>query len=345
MESEYVQFDAPVEENREEYQPEEIVEEIAVVQPEMSDEFEEEEVVAEEIFEAENAESEEIVIDESVAENFEETSNGNGNGAFHHHESEQTACPFCRAENDIHSFVCDSCSAVLTLSDLEMILAHKDADAEMLRRAVEQMEVEETSGGFDADELTTLGIGYINLKNLPNGLNYLRKAAKLDPNNVLLNSQVNSLAIRLAEIEQQESIHRSMPQDRTIMVVDDSATVRKLITGKLEKSGHTVVTAVDSVDALEKLKDFTPDLVLLDITMPRMDGYQVCKMIRNNPAMRDIPVVMISGKDGFFDKVRGRMAGTTGYITKPFGPETLMKTVETFVAQRTEVIEEEVIVS
>jgi twitching motility two-component system response regulator PilG len=74
-----------------------------------------------------------------------------------------------------------------------------------------------------------------------------------------------------------------------------------------------------------------PDLVLLDITMPKMDGYEVCRQIRSNPESKDIPVVMISGKDGFFDKVRGRMAGTTAYITKPFGPETLMKALETYL--------------
>jgi twitching motility two-component system response regulator PilG len=72
-------------------------------------------------------------------------------------------------------------------------------------------------------------------------------------------------------------------------------------------------------------------LILLDIMMPQMDGYQVCKLIRSNEPTKNVPVVMISGKDGFFDKVRGRMAGTTGYITKPFGPETLMKTIETYV--------------
>jgi twitching motility two-component system response regulator PilG len=71
-------------------------------------------------------------------------------------------------------------------------------------------------------------------------------------------------------------------------------------------------------------------LILLDITMPRLDGYQVCKLVRGNAATKNVPVVMISGKDGFFDKVRGRMAGSTAYITKPFGPETLIKTVETY---------------
>ena len=319
-ESDYSDFDAPAEEDSQENKSEETLE-----------------------FQPENAETEEVAIDESIVENLETHSNGNGTAA-HHFEAEQLACPFCHAENDVQAFVCEGCNAVLTLSDLEMLLAHKDADAEMLRRAVEQMKSEEIKGGLDDGDLTMLGIGCINLDDLQNGLKYLRKAARSDTNNVLLNSQVDSLAIRLAEIEEQESIHRTMPQNRTIMVVDDSATVRKLISGKLEKSGHTVVCAVDGVEALEKLRELTPDLILLDITMPRMDGYQVCKLIRNNDEMKDIPVVMISGKDGFFDKVRGRMAGTTGYITKPFGPETLMKTVEAFVSQKAEMIDEEEVI-
>jgi twitching motility two-component system response regulator PilG len=113
--------------------------------------------------------------------------------------------------------------------------------------------------------------------------------------------------------------------------VDDSPTVRKLISSKLEKCGHEVICAVDGMDALEKIEESIPDLILLDITMPRMDGYQVCKQIRSNEATQNIPIVMISGNDGFFDKVRGKMAGTTNYITKPFGPETLMKTVNEYI--------------
>jgi len=122
-----------------------------------------------------------------------------------------------------------------------------------------------------------------------------------------------------------------MTKGKTILVVDDSPTVRKLISGKLEKCGHEVICSGDGVEAMEALATIKPDLILLDITMPRMDGYQVCKEIRANEALKDVPVVMISGKDGFFDKVRGRMAGTSGYITKPFGPETLMKAVESYL--------------
>lgn len=255
----------------------------------------------------------------------------------HHEENgdkpmvEMLACPFCNAENEPTAFVCNWCHAMLSMSDLEMLLAHQEVNTEMLANAVERMEVEKNLRDFSSDELKFLGIGQINLKNLRQGYSSLQAASKLNPNDIVLSSQVNALAIRLSEIEQQESIHSTMPKNRTILVVDDSATVRKLVSGKLEKCGHEVVCAIDGVDALEKINALVPDLILLDITMPRMDGYQVCKLIRNNEATKDVPIVMISGKDGFFDKVRGRMAGTTGYITKPFGPETLMKTVEAYI--------------
>lgn len=244
---------------------------------------------------------------------------------------EKIACPFCNAENEPTAFVCNWCHAMLSISDLEMLLAHQEVNTEMLANAVERMEVEKNLRDFSSDELKFLGIGQINLKNLRQGYSSLQAASKLNPNDIVLSAQVNALAIRLSEIEQQESVHSSMPKNRTILVVDDSATVRKLVSGKLEKCGHEVVCAIDGVDALEKINALVPDLILLDITMPRMDGYQVCKLIRNNEATKDVPIVMISGKDGFFDKVRGRMAGTTGYITKPFGPETLMKTVEAYI--------------
>jgi CheY-like chemotaxis protein len=250
---------------------------------------------------------------------------------FKESPEEMVECQFCYAEGVGQSVVCDSCHTMLTLSDLEMLLAHQDANQEVVREAVERMENERTRRDFSIEELKLLAVGYLNLKNLRQGCAYLEEAAQMNPNDVFLGSQVNFLKIRLAEIEDQQSVQDLMPKNRKILVVDDSATVRKLISGKLEKSGHEVFCAVDGVDALEQIKEFVPDLILLDINMPRMDGYQVCKLIRSDELTKDVPIVMISGKDGFFDKVRGRMAGTTGYITKPFGPETLMKMLETYI--------------
>jgi twitching motility two-component system response regulator PilG len=191
------------------------------------------------------------------------------------------------------------------------------------------MESEWDLNDLNEKELTALGIGHVNLRNFDEGLRYLHELLQRDSNNVILAGQLNTLAIRLDEMRRQQEIDETKPKGKTILVVDDSATVRKLLTSKLEKSGHNVICAVDGVDGLAKIAESLPDMVFLDISMPRMDGYEVCKEIRSNPVAKNLPVVMISGKDGFFDKVRGKMAGASGYVTKPFGPDALMKALET----------------
>jgi len=246
-------------------------------------------------------------------------------------ETLDAECAFCQALVNSQAFECGECHAVLTLSDIELLLANAKADYTVIRQSVTKMEADWNLREFSVHELTVLGIGHFNLRSFDQGFKYLQEAARLEPNNVILGGQVNALAIRLDEIRRQGELDESKPKGKSILVVDDSATVRKLISAKLEKSGHNVTCAADGVEGLEKFTDGMPDLVLLDVTMPRMDGYEVCKQIRANPAASGVPVVMISGKDGFFDKVRGKMAGCTGYVTKPFGPETLMKALETYL--------------
>jgi CheY-like chemotaxis protein/Tfp pilus assembly protein PilF len=245
-------------------------------------------------------------------------------------------CSFCDAVNEASSISCGSCLAVVTLSDLDTIIGNRHADRAVVQSAVERMEKDRQLRDYNEAELTMLGIGHLNLQNVQSGFNYLYEASRLNPNNVVLSSQVNALLIRLEDIRKHDENANAMAKGKTILVVDDSPTVRKLIAGKLEKSGHNVLCSADGVEAIHALGKVKPDLILLDINMPRMDGYQTCKSIRSNETTKDIPVVMISGKDGFFDKVRGRMAGTSGYITKPFGPETLMKTVETYLSGNVE---------
>lgn len=245
------------------------------------------------------------------------------------------ACSYCAAAIERQAFSCDNCHAVLSLSDIESLLANNSVNFDTIQQSVAKMEAEWNARDFSSEELKTLGIGQFNLKNFELGFAYIQEASRLEPNDVILAGQINALAIRLGEIKRQDEINEAMPKGKTILVVDDSATVRKLISSKLEKSGHQVICAVDGVEAMATIETMVPDLVLLDIAMPRMDGYQVCKLIRANDAAKNVPVVMISGKDGFFDKVRGRMAGTTGYITKPFGPETLMKALETYLVPET----------
>lgn len=115
----------------------------------------------------------------------------------------------------------------------------------------------------------------------------------------------------------------------SVLVVDDSPTVRKLVTMTLEKNGFTVGAAADGVVALKSIAELKPRLILLDITMPRLGGYQLCKLIKKHESTKHIPVIMLSGKDGMFDKVRGKFVGCDDYITKPFDPEVLVEKVST----------------
>nr|WP_276597993.1 response regulator [Roseateles koreensis] len=112
------------------------------------------------------------------------------------------------------------------------------------------------------------------------------------------------------------------------MVIDDSNTIRRSAEIFLKQAGHDIVLAEDGFDALAKLSDFQPDLVFCDILMPRLDGYQTCAIIKRNPQFAAVPVVMLSSKDGLFDKARGRMVGSQDYLTKPFTKDQLLKAVQ-----------------
>jgi twitching motility two-component system response regulator PilG len=112
-----------------------------------------------------------------------------------------------------------------------------------------------------------------------------------------------------------------------VMVVDDSKTIRRTAETLLRKEGFEVVTAVDGFEALGKIVDYQPDLIFLDIMMPRLDGYQTCALIKHHHVFRNTPVVMLSSRDGLFDRARGRVVGSDRYITKPFTKEDLLAVI------------------
>ena len=112
------------------------------------------------------------------------------------------------------------------------------------------------------------------------------------------------------------------------MIIDDSKTIRRTAETLLAKAGCEVITAVDGFDALAKIADSNPDLIFVDIMMPRLDGYQTCSLIKNNADFAAKPVIMLSSKDGLFDKARGRIVGSDEYLTKPFSKEELFDAIE-----------------
>jgi len=119
-----------------------------------------------------------------------------------------------------------------------------------------------------------------------------------------------------------------------VMVIDDSKTIRRTAETLLKKAGCEVITAVDGFEALAKIADHRPDIIFVDIMMPRLDGYQTCALIKNNQNYKKTPVIMLSSKDGLFDKARGRIVGSEQYLTKPFTKDELLGAITRHVIEQ-----------
>lgn len=116
-----------------------------------------------------------------------------------------------------------------------------------------------------------------------------------------------------------------------VMVIDDSKTIRRTAESLLKKQGYQVFTAVDGYEALAKIAEHKPDIIFVDVLMPRLDGYQTCALIKQNQNYRDTPVIMLSSKDGIFDKAKGRIVGSEQYLTKPFTRDDLLDAINLHV--------------
>jgi twitching motility two-component system response regulator PilG len=116
-----------------------------------------------------------------------------------------------------------------------------------------------------------------------------------------------------------------------VMVIDDSKTIRRTAETLLSKAGCEVTTATDGFDALAKIADTQPSIIFVDIMMPRLDGYQTCALIKNNSAFHSTPVIMLSSKDGLFDRAKGRIVGSDQYLTKPFSKDELLSAIRDHV--------------
>src|SRR3990167_6900066 len=124
-----------------------------------------------------------------------------------------------------------------------------------------------------------------------------------------------------------ESVNPDALASRKVLVIDDSNTIRRSAEIFLKQGGYEVVLAEDGFDALSKVNDHEPDVIFCDILLPRLDGYQTCAIIKRNPRFARTPVIMLSSKDGLFDKARGRMVGSQDYLTKPFTKDQLLQAV------------------
>lgn len=223
-------------------------------------------------------------------------------------------CPFCGQQVNSGASQCGRCGVYLKLSAFDNYLPNRGADEGALKNAIVRYEAAAKRQPTYESHFY-VGLAHLNLGDISEAALSFERAFRLKPDE-------REVAFVLKEIADQP----------IILAVDDSITVRRVVASALKKAGYRVVVAEDGMQALAKLDELTPALILLDITMPRMDGYQVCKIVRQNALMQNIPVIMLSGKDGFFDKVKGKMAGCSDYLTKPFDADALTRTVQRHLA-------------
>lgn len=233
-------------------------------------------------------------------------------------------CPICQVPAVKAPKSCTACGASLVLADLPTWQARPQLPTEVLRRA-EARHQEALQRTPTPARHFALALVYLNGKEFARAADQLRAAARLRPADAPLARQVESFANQVDALQPGSN---SSGWQGTILVVDDSPTIRKVVARALADYDYRIVEAADGAAGLEAVRKESPDLVLLDVTMPGLDGYQVCRSLRANPATVNLPVVMLSGKDGLFDKLRGRMVGATEYLTKPFVPDVLVQVVE-----------------
>lgn len=226
-------------------------------------------------------------------------------------ESEEYECPFCGREDVQDFYRCERCKAVVSL-DLELMKDMSEVNTAIIEHAVSNYRRTLHEDPFNSHYW--LAVAYLNLFRSELALTHLLQAQHLQPYERDVEMAVEKLKRR-----------------KLILVVDDSATIRSLVTRVLERNGCRTLEASTGMEALSFVDQKEVAGVILDIGMPVMDGYKVCRLMREHARTAAIPIIMLSGNDGFFDKVRGKLAGSTDYLTKPLKPNMLMASIHKHV--------------
>ena len=242
------------------------------------------------------------------------------------------ACPLCESLHREAVDRCPACKAVVSLNLPAAFDQPTGADETAMGRAIARLGplAQKTPGGPAA---FCLGLAYLNIGQPAEAIRVFNTAATRIDADAHWKAQVQKLAAHWRSVPG----HRGTKGDTTtapplVLVVDDSATVRKLVTVALQGAGYRVVSLADGLQVAEGLKAHgVPALAILDINMPGMDGYAVCALLKENPETAKVPVVFLTGKDGFFNKMRGKWAGAAEYLTKPFQPKALVDVVNKIV--------------
>jgi twitching motility two-component system response regulator PilG len=249
-------------------------------------------------------------------------------------------CPLCWATADESHSQCPQCKAILHLRDPDLFLFNPGLDITKVKEGILRMDYTLAQPPPGTDDFLLhlhMGLGHLNLRQFEEGVTHLRVALQVGKETQELRQQVDELLRHKTQFEATPSSSiREAPvkvpwASLTIMVVETQPAIRKLANLTLKRSGFRVLEAADSYEMGQLLQTGSePDLVFLQFELPGANGYQLCQMLRNNPRTQQVPIILISTKDGFLHRLRGRWAGCTDFLTKPFAPEDLLGMVRKY---------------
>ncbi len=252
-------------------------------------------------------------------------------------------CPFCWTPLDRKSRQCYYCSSKLSIAGaLKDNTLEKVNSTYLIDAVTRYTDVVAREDNLKA--VYYLSLANCNLDKVDEAMDLLNEVSRTNPDNKFLSDQlnlvINHVATRLNKYEHSQGVQAEIVKSssaaedtnkKKILVVEDSPTTRKVVVLTLKQKGYLLVEAKDGLEALSKINDERPDLVLLDIILPKMDGYRILSIIKKTPELKDTPVILLTSKDGLVDKVKGRLAGSTAYLTKPFEPSDLIQTVSKYI--------------
>lgn len=252
-------------------------------------------------------------------------------------------CYFCWAPQNKHTVQCHHCSGYLSITKEALNASSRPHPAPFKNALRRYTRVQAKHSDSQAAHYC-LSLAHLNMGNLKETLQSLDTLTKHSPKHKMFGRQLTLVMDYLAStasekgspppLDQQDQradvkeITHVEANKKMILVVEDSPTIRKVITITLKRSGYDIVEAKDGLEALSRISEGAPNLILLDVILPKMDGFKILSLIKGNKELKAIPVIMLTSKDGFINKVKGKVAGAAAYLTKPFDPKKMIGEIE-----------------
>ncbi|WP_300673717.1 response regulator [Desulfoluna sp.] len=244
-------------------------------------------------------------------------------------------CPFCWAPLNLNARQCSACGLHLLITRGALAGDHSRCNSRVVDVSVKRLShVMERENHRNLYASYYMAMAHCNIRDMDRTLELLNDTVALAGDQPFFSDQLKlylnwmaSNQVAEAEELQEASTVDAAGEGKTILVVEDSSTTRKVIAVTLNLKGYRIIEAVDGLEALSKLSEEKPDLILLDIILPKMNGYEILSIIKNKRDLKNIPVIMLTSRDGFMSRMKGKIAGTAAYLTKPFNPDDLLRTI------------------